>query len=199
VAAKIVRSLAVLALTVGVRGLALGADAKEVFEPLVFKTDDGRNLNYRLMKPKNYDSQKKYPLVLFFHGAGERGDDNVAQLVHGMNDFASDEIMAKYPAFVFAPQCPEEQKWADVDWTAKSNTLPEKPSPSLTRLSFRSSSLWMLFSPTMGALANSRRKFIWLACLRQASAWQALRHYSRTAGDTPATKVESLTHRNLLR
>ena len=66
-------------------------------------------LPYRLLKPKDYDAKQKYPLVIFLHGAGERGDDNAKQLVHGMNDFASDEVMAKYPAFVFAPQCPERR------------------------------------------------------------------------------------------
>src|SRR5262245_66252564 len=86
--ARLINFTAVPALLVGMCGLSRAADAKLVFEPLVFKTDDGSTLNYRLMKPSDYDAKKKYPLVLFFHGAGERGNDNVAQLVHGMNDFA---------------------------------------------------------------------------------------------------------------
>ena len=53
--AKIVKRVAVLALVFGTHGLAHAADAKTVFEPLVFKTDDGRSMNYRLMKPKNCD------------------------------------------------------------------------------------------------------------------------------------------------
>jgi predicted peptidase len=106
------------------------ADNRDRFEARTFTNGDFK-LPYRLLKPKGYDASRKYPLVIFLHGAGERGDDNAKQLVHGMNDFAADEIMVKYPAFVFAPQCPAEQKWADVDWSAKSNTLPEKPSPSL--------------------------------------------------------------------
>jgi predicted peptidase len=128
-AAKFAQSL--LVLFVGMRGLALAADAKEVFEPLVFKTDDGRKLNYRLMKPKSYDPQKKYPLVLFMHGAGERGDDNVAQLVHGMNDFAKDENREKYPCFVVAPQVPEGKRWVEVDWTEDAHDFDEKPSATM--------------------------------------------------------------------
>ena len=69
--------------------------------------------------------------MIFLHGAGERGDDNQKQLVHGMNDFASDEIMAKYPAFVLAPQCPEGKRWSEVDWSSKSSTLPAEISPAL--------------------------------------------------------------------
>lgn len=107
------------------------ADAKDVFEPRVFTDDNGRRLPYRLMIPLNYDKQQKYPLVLFLHGAGERGDDNAKQLIHGMNDFAKDENRTKYPAFVIAPQCPTGQKWADVDWGADTHALPVKPSESM--------------------------------------------------------------------
>jgi predicted peptidase len=48
-----------------------------------------------------------------------------------MNDFASDEIMAKYPAFVVAPQCPEGEQWVDTPWTADSHTMKEKPTEPL--------------------------------------------------------------------
>ena len=130
--ATYIRNMAVvLALVLGLRSLALAADAKEVFEPRVFKGADGHELNYRLMKPKDYDPQQIYPLVLFFHGAGERGDDNVAQLVHGMNDFAKDENREKYPCFVVAPQCPVEKRWVEVDWTLDAHDFDEKPSDTM--------------------------------------------------------------------
>ncbi|QDU30003.1 Prolyl oligopeptidase family protein [Anatilimnocola aggregata] len=107
------------------------ADNLDRFEARTYAGAGGEKLNYRLLKPKDYDPNKKYPLVLFMHGAGERGDDNKRQLVHGMNDFASDEVMAKYPAFVVAPQCPNGKKWVEVDWGAAKHTAPEKPSISL--------------------------------------------------------------------
>ena len=106
---------------------ARAADPKEVFEAKVFEGFAGK-LPYRLMKPKDYDAGKKYPLVLFLHGAGERGEDNTVQLVHGMADFASEENRAKYPCFVLAPQCPAGKKWAEVDWSASTHKQPEKPS-----------------------------------------------------------------------
>lgn len=107
------------------------ADNRDRFEARTFTDAAGTKLNYRLLQPKDYDPSRKYPLVLFLHGAGERGDDNQKQLVHGMNDFASDEIMAKYPCFVVAPQCPNNKKWVEVDWSAAKHTAPEKPSESL--------------------------------------------------------------------
>jgi predicted peptidase len=105
-------------------------DHRDRFEARTYD-DRGFALPYRLLKPQNYDAKQKYPLVVFLHGAGERGDENAIQLVHGMNDFASDENMAKYPAFVIAPQCPADRKWVEVDWTLESHTLPEDPSVSL--------------------------------------------------------------------
>jgi predicted peptidase len=102
-------------------------DVKTVLEKKVFKIGE-KELKYRLLKPDNYDPKKQYPLVVLLHGAGERGDDNTAQLVHGVAEFASEENRAKYPCFLVAPQCPRDMKWADVDWGAAAHTLPKEPS-----------------------------------------------------------------------
>jgi predicted peptidase len=91
----------------------------------------GQVLPYRLIKPENYDPNQKYPLVLFFHGAGERGDDNQAQLKNAVDVFASEEIRRKYPAFVVVPQCPSGQRWVEMDWGADSGVQPAEPSPAM--------------------------------------------------------------------
>ena len=106
-------------------------DVRDRFEKREFSDADGGKLPYRLLKPKDYDVKKKYPLVVFLHGAGERGTDNNAQLVHGMADFADDKIMEKYPALVIAPQCPEGKQWVEVPWTADEHRMPEQPSMPL--------------------------------------------------------------------
>ncbi len=93
-------------------------------EAVVFKGKDGKTLPYRLMKPENFDPAIKYPLVLFLHGADERGTDNKKQTIHGVPQLASKENREKYPCFLIAPQCPENSKWADVDWAADTHTLP---------------------------------------------------------------------------
>ena len=63
-------------------------------------------LPYRILFPENYDRTKTYPLVVFLHGAGERGNDNEKQLVHGSWLFTNEQNRQKYPAIVIFPQCP---------------------------------------------------------------------------------------------
>jgi len=94
---------------------------KHVFE------DGDQKLPYRLLKPLKVEDGKKYPLVIFLHGAGERGADNEKQLVHGVPQFATPENRKKYPCFLIAPQCPEGKKWVEVDWSADSHTQPKDP------------------------------------------------------------------------
>lgn len=70
-------------------------------------------LLYRLMKPATVAEKTSYPLVIFLHGAGERGNDNTAQIKHGVGDFASAANREKYPCFLIAPQCPRDRWWVD--------------------------------------------------------------------------------------
>ena len=104
----------------------------QVFEPREFVDADGKSLNYRLMKPIDFRPSKKYPLVIFLHGAGERGDDNLAQLTHAAKEFANEERRRMYPAYVLFPQCPKEKKWVEVDWKLEASKIPEQPSEPMT-------------------------------------------------------------------
>ncbi len=105
-------------------------EAVHLFEARVFKGDGGATLPYRLLKPSSVESGKKYPLILFLHGAGERGDDNVLQLWHGGAEFV-DQALRRHPAFVVAPQCPNEKKWVEVDWSAREQAMPQDPGPTM--------------------------------------------------------------------
>ncbi len=78
-----------------------------------FTTTNGYQLNYRVLYPENYRPDHTYPVILFLHGAGERGSDNEAQLVHGGDMFASFDNQIKYPSIVIAPQCPADEFWLD--------------------------------------------------------------------------------------
>lgn len=68
---------------------------------------------FRLLLPENYDANKKYPLIFFLHGYGERGDDNEKQLIHGSKLFLDKELRKKFPAIVVIPQCPMDSYWSN--------------------------------------------------------------------------------------
>lgn len=88
----------------------------QAFEKMDF-TDSSGALPYRILFPENYDKEKRYPLILILHGAGERGSDNEAQLTHGASLFLKKELREKYQALVVFPQCPEESYWSNVEKT----------------------------------------------------------------------------------
>ena len=70
----------------------------------------GLTMPYRLYVPKLEDG-KRYPLVVFLHGGGERGSDNVLPLIanDGALIWVKDQLEGTgEPCFVLAAQCPEE-------------------------------------------------------------------------------------------
>jgi predicted peptidase len=77
---------------------------------------DGKTLSYRILYPKAYQKDKKYPLLMFLHGSGERGSDNTAQLLHGGFLFLQDSMRKYYPAIVIFPQCPADSSWAYLEF-----------------------------------------------------------------------------------
>ncbi len=84
-------------------------------------------LPYRLRLPSNFDSKKgPYPLLIFLHGAGERGTDNRAQLVHGKP--LMEQAADRYGCLVVAPQCPPEKLWAGHHWSDENLSLTAQPS-----------------------------------------------------------------------
>lgn len=90
-------------------------------------------LPYRLLLPQNFDKSKAYPLVLFLHGAGERGNDNELQLVHGAELFLKAETRKTHEAIVVFPQCTLDSTWSGYTWledgTLNYNTDKIKDSP----------------------------------------------------------------------
>ena len=71
-------------------------------------------LPYRILLPKDYDTAKKYPVLFFLHGAGERGRDNEKQLVHGAKLFLQQDIRDHFKAIIVFPQCAENDYWSNV-------------------------------------------------------------------------------------
>jgi predicted peptidase len=93
-------------------------------------------LPYRLWVPKGYDKAQKYPLIVYLHGAGERGMDNEKHIArNGPPKLVSDEVQTKNPCFVLAPQVPDGKRWVEVHWGEKEpHKMPEQPSEAMRLL-----------------------------------------------------------------
>ncbi|NII85352.1 MULTISPECIES: alpha/beta hydrolase-fold protein [unclassified Pedobacter] len=100
----------------------------DVFAKGSFKGAGDTPIVYRLLKPKS--TNRKLPLVIVFHGSNAVGNDNTSQLGILAKLFATDEIQAKYPAFVLAPQFPSRSSNYILD--QKRNVLTSAPQPCLT-------------------------------------------------------------------
>jgi predicted peptidase len=72
-------------------------------------------LDYLLYLPPGYESQKTWPLILFLHGAGERGDDIEKVKENGLPELI--EQGKKFPFVIVSPQCPSGEAWV---WKLKS-------------------------------------------------------------------------------
>lgn len=121
------------AFLVSLTAALLSASADELYEVHSFTYTGGEYENeefkYRLLKPEKIEQGKQYPVVLFLHGAGERGDDNKNQLKYFPELMATPEMRKKYPCFVIAPQCRKGKKWWEVPWgERKSRPADEEPS-----------------------------------------------------------------------
>lgn len=92
--------------------LTLSLSAQQSYDKKVFVSSAGDTLRYRLLTPEQVKPGKKYPLVLFLHGAGERGTDNERQLTHGGQMFLNPVNREEHPAFVLIPQCPPSEYWS---------------------------------------------------------------------------------------
>jgi Predicted peptidase len=94
------------------------AGSVDGFTARVFRNKHGESMPYRLFVPANYDAKKKYPLILWLHGGGGRGTDNLKQIsggnTSGTRVWVSAAAQQKHPAFVVAPQCPEDQMWTTI-------------------------------------------------------------------------------------
>ena len=88
---------------------------------------------YKLMRPEKKFSEKKLPLIIFFHGAGERGNDNERQTLLGIDKLFADSVTRNnFPCYVIAPQCPRDKKWADMDWTKIIHEQTTKATPPMS-------------------------------------------------------------------
>lgn len=87
-----------------------------LFDAGTFTNSQNETLQYRLLKPMDYDAGKKYPLVVCLHGGAGWGTDNMKQFdgslaAQMLSEFPMRE---KHPAFVFVPQLPPMKGWGGI-------------------------------------------------------------------------------------
>lgn len=87
----------------------------------------GLTLPYRLFVPSGCSPLRPCGLLLVLHGAGERGDDNQAQLRNQVMVWAETPAQDDWPTAVVYPQCPSGMKWVDVPWDGGSYALAATP------------------------------------------------------------------------
>jgi len=106
-------------------------DTKNYFTKKTFTNTKNQKLLYNILIPEKSCSKEQYPLVLFLHGAGERGDDNETPILHIKKLFLDKENKKNFPAFVIVPQCPKEQRWVEVSWKLSKHKQPKQVSEPL--------------------------------------------------------------------
>jgi predicted peptidase len=77
-----------------------------------FSRTERFDVNYLLFLPQGYDAkaEKRWPLILFLHGAGERGTNIWKVATHGPPKNVTGH--PDFPFIIVSPQCPEHQIWS---------------------------------------------------------------------------------------
>jgi predicted peptidase len=81
-------------------------------------------MNYLRYLPKNYEKQDSWPLLIFLHGSGERGDDLELVKTHGPPKLIA--AGKEFPFIVVSPQCRKDRRWEPIELTALLDDLSRK-------------------------------------------------------------------------
>jgi predicted peptidase len=88
----------------------------------------GQTYRYQVYVPANYATNRSWPVILFLHGAGERGSDGLLQTTTGLG-LAIRSDPSRFPAIVVFPQVPKDSQWvgapAEAAMTALRQTMSE--------------------------------------------------------------------------
>jgi predicted peptidase len=108
---------------------------EQLFEEHLVRYYGGRYrdevFRYRLLKPSEIKAGETYPLILYLHGAGERGDDNVSQLKYLPEQMSRPEWQMRYPCFLIAPQCRSGEQWVDHPWSSPKSVPMMEPTDQM--------------------------------------------------------------------
>ncbi|MBQ2940415.1 MAG: hypothetical protein IJE00_08615 [Clostridia bacterium] len=104
-----------------------GAKFADVSKAMTYTDATGNTMAYRLYLPEGYDSFAKYPVVLYLHGNGFQGDDNLKQVTgeigEPLDELVYPDNRNKYPAIIVAPQCPTGDYWVNTTFNSGSYSV----------------------------------------------------------------------------
>ena len=89
--------------------------------------ETGLSLPYRLFVPPHCGRDEPCGLLLFLHGAGERGSDNQSQLKNDALAWTTPRAQAEHPTVVVYPQCPMDGQWVEAPWTESTYSVAQTP------------------------------------------------------------------------
>lgn len=69
---------------------------------------------YQVYLPANWDPRQRWPVIVYLHGGGERGDDGVRPTQVGLGPVVYEQA-GKFPFVVLFPQCERGSFWAAKD------------------------------------------------------------------------------------
>ena len=104
----------------------------EKMEAKTFESSDGVNLPYRVYYSPAYnaaDKENPAMLIVFLHGSGGRGDNNIKQIsdqvatVNYLVSDSADVALADIPFVVIAPQCANNTQWVESPWATGSYNI----------------------------------------------------------------------------
>ena len=101
-------------------------------QPHQLKTQIDANIKYLLYLPEDYEKKDSWPLLLFLHGAGERGDNLELVKVHGPPKLIHQG--KQFPFIVVSPQCPKNQWWDTLILDALLNEMADKHRVDMDRV-----------------------------------------------------------------
>lgn len=142
------RLTSILSLLVLIGAVPLRADEPPAGQtPAHLELQVRYEVDYLISLPKDYDQQEKWPLMLFLHGAGERGSQLDKVKTHGPPKLIA--AGREFPMIVVSPQCPDDQWWnadlllALLDSIEKSHKV-DKERIYITGLSMGGFGTWSL-------------------------------------------------------
>lgn len=142
---------------------SLNAQDKDQFEKQLFIQGED-TLRCRILTPLHFSPSKKYPLIVFLHGSGERGNDNEKQLIWGADVFLDSLNRSRYPAIVIFPQCPENDSWSNNFKTNIKDSLGGFKADTLAQMK-KTPNLVLQFIDTLVAHGGIDKKRIYLGGL----------------------------------